>query len=79
MDKDTPMSNADFSSGMNKLVNTWFKRWRDGGGQMTDAAWMYCIQELTDIHKEYPYQLIREIGSALVAELERRDKANAKA
>ena len=41
---------------------------------MTDDDWESCIQELTDVHKQYPYQLIREIGTALVAELERRDK-----
>lgn len=77
MGKNTPITNTDFSAGMNRLVNVWFRKWRDCGGQMTDNAWTACIQELTDVHKQYPYQLIREIGTALVAELERRDKQNA--
>ena len=76
MGKDTPMTNADFSQGMNLLANKWFKRWRDHF-PMTDDDWESCIQELTDVHKQYPYQLIRDIGCALAEELERRDKQNA--
>lgn len=76
MDKETPIPNDCFRDGMNSLANGWFRRWRDHF-QMTDDDWESCIQELTDVHKQYPYQLIREIGTALVAELERRDKQNA--
>ena len=76
MDKETPIPNDCFRDGMNSLANGWFRRWRDHF-TMTDDDWESCIQELTDVHKQYPYQLIREIGTALVAELERRDKQNA--
>ena len=48
MGKDTPMTNADFSQGMNLLANKWFKRWRDHF-PMTDDDWESCIQELTDV------------------------------
>ena len=76
MDKETPIPNDRFRDGMNSLANGWFRKWRDHF-PMTDDDWESCIQELTDVHKQYPYQLIREIGTALVAELERRDKQNA--
>lgn len=73
MDKETPISNADFSAGMNELVNKWFKRWRDHY-PMTDDDWHACIVEETEITRKYPYEVIGRIGVDLVEELERRDK-----
>ena len=75
MDKNTPITNTDFSAGMNRLVNVWFRKWRDCGGQMTDNAWDACVREFVEVCQQYPYQIIRDIGCALVEELERRDKA----
>lgn len=77
MNKEIPISNDQFRDSMNVLVNQWFKRWRDHL-PMQAPDWNSCIMELTDVHKQYPYQLIRDIGTALVAELERRDKAHGK-
>ena len=43
------ISNTDFSSGMNELVNGWFKRWRDRTG-MTDAD---CERKLQEAWRDY--------------------------
>lgn len=67
------ISNTDFSSGMNELVNGWFKRWRDRPG-MTQSDWDTCIAELTELGHRYNYKLVLAIGAALVEEIERRDR-----
>jgi hypothetical protein len=68
--------NEDFNKVMNGLINQWFRKWRDHTG-WTDDDWDKCVAEFIDICRQYPYQIIRDIGCALVEELERRDKQNA--
>lgn len=69
---DAPIPNNLFRDGVNKLVNQWFRRWRDAHFAK-QSDWDTCISELTAIGHEFPYTLIAEIGAALVAELERRN------
>lgn len=72
MDNEQPIPNDLFRDGVNKLVNQWFRRWRDAR-LAEQSDWDTCISELTEIGHECPYALIAEIGAALVAELERRN------
>ena len=57
MNNEQPIPNDLFRNGVNKLVNQWFRRWRDAR-----------LAEQSDWNT-----LIAEIGAALVAELERRN------
>ena len=66
-----PISNDDFRAAMTELVNTWFKKWRDF--QFANSSyWDICIDELVMITSKYDSVLIRQIGAALVEEIERR-------
>ena len=72
MNDGQPIPNDLFRDGVNKLVNQWFRRWRDMR-LVKQSDWDTCILELTAIGHEYPYELIADIGAVLVAELERRN------
>lgn len=72
MNNEQSIPNDLFRDGVNKLVNQWFRRWRDAR-LAEQSDWDTCISELTEIGHEFPYTLIAEIGAALVAELERRN------
>lgn len=72
MNNEQSIPNDLFRDGVNKLVNQWFRRWRDAR-LAEQSDWDTCISELTEIGHEFPYTLIAEIGVALVAELERRN------
>lgn len=66
-----PISNDDFRAAISAIINGWFKKWRDHhfAGQ---PEWNACIDELTAIARQYDSALIRQIGAALVEEIERR-------
>lgn len=71
MNSTKPISNDDFRAAISAVINGWFKKWRDHQFS-NQSEWDSCIAELTEIARQYDSALIRQIGAALVEEIERR-------
>lgn len=65
--------NDVFRDAMTALVNGWFRKWRDR--DLSDADWNHVIEELGEVGKKYPYEIVSKVGIGLLEEIERRDKA----
>ncbi len=65
------ISNDNFRAAISSIINGWFKKWRDHQFA-NQAEWDSCISELTKTAAPYDSTLIRQIGAALVEEIERR-------
>lgn len=60
---------------MNELYNIWFSKWRKIViKDMNDESWDVLMSEFTSVCEKYDYKVITEIGIALWAELDRRER-----
>lgn len=71
---DKAIPDALMKKAMNVLFNVWFEKWKRKVGHFSQDDWDVCVAELTRIAAQGDYALVREVGTALISELERRDK-----
>lgn len=56
------------------LYNVWFDKWRRKSGKMTDMDWQQLVDELDRVVSQGEYPAVRNLGMALLRELEARDR-----
>lgn len=57
---------------MNALYNVWFNKWRRMTQEMTPQLWDQCLDELIYITAQGNYEVVVQIGRALIEELDAR-------
>ncbi len=71
---DKAIPDALMKKAMNVLFNVWFEKWKRKVGHFSQDDWDVCVAEFVRISAQGNYPLVSEVGTALISELERRDK-----